>query len=105
MQRKTCRELGPAAGGIVACVDLTSVQFHEIANERQPNAKSTRRPGWRRVFLGEAIEDARQESRVDARAAVRHSQNSFALDPLNGDTDGAATRRELHRIGEQVPDD
>jgi hypothetical protein len=105
IQRKPRRELRPAAAGVVARADLTAMQLHQIPDEREADSESACRAGRPRVFLGEAIEDARQECRVDAGAAVRDSQDGFTLHLFHGHTNRTTDGGELHRVREQVPDD
>ena len=57
------------------------------------------------VGLAEALEDMRQEfgGQPDARVADRDFD--ARVDPLEAQLNLPVLRRELHRVGEQVPDD
>ena len=67
------------------------------------------RPPCRRVVRGvglaEAVEDVRQEFGLDAHAGVDDADLDVRVDPLQQHLHLAALGRELHGVGEQVPDD
>src|SRR6185503_14066597 len=85
--------------------DRSTVKLDEVTHDRQPEAEPAiwpRRPG---LGLAEALEDVRQEGSLDADAGVGDEEidGAVALDPAQSHRHHAAARRELDRVGEQVP--
>ena len=84
LQGESRGEHRPVAAVAVARANLAAVELDEIADERQAHAEPAGGAGRRRVLLREPIEDARQEFRIDARAAVRHGQHGGIAGLLEG---------------------
>ena len=59
----------------------------------------------RRLALAEAVEHERQQVRPNALAGVRDGDPRHRVGPLQPDVHTTAHRRELDRVGEEVPDD
>ena len=86
-----------------AC-DLPAVPLDELARERQADSEAGRDPRRRRVGLRESFEDVRQELGIDAGTGVAH-RDARQVVRFHDDVDRAVSRRELDRVGQQVPHD
>src|SRR5262249_12343700 len=73
--------------------------------ESQAEAEAAVPSSARRVGLAEAVKDVWQEIRADAFARVAHGDANVWVHALQLRFDATALRRELDRVGEQVPDD
>jgi hypothetical protein len=80
------------------------VQLDQVAHDREPETEAAVGAGGRRVGLPEALEDVRQEGGIDATAAVRDPDLRVRVHPIDTDDDPPVPRRQLHGVGEQVPD-
>ena len=77
-----------------------------VPDERQPDAEAAGGACRRRVRLREAVEDARQEVRIDpGRCRVRPSAAPRCPRSRPTASTAAAARRELDRVREQMPGD
>jgi hypothetical protein len=85
-------------------LDAPAVQLDEVAHDRQSESKSAVTPRRRAVGLTEALEHVRQELRLDPEAGVGHAQLQMRGGTRERDADPAVGRRELHGVGEQIPD-
>ena len=74
-------------------------------NERQPQPQPAVTPRAGRVGLPEAVEDERQELRLDALAGVADRDADMIGGALHPQLDAPAFGRELDRVREQVPHD
>ena len=57
-----------------------------------------------RIALREAVEDERQQFRRDTLAGVGDRDDRARADAGDAERDAAAGRRELDRVGDQIPD-
>src|SRR6185503_2102356 len=83
---------------VTVCGHGTAMQLDDVAHDREPEAEPTfaaRRGGIR---LAEAIEDERQERRIDSLPAVGKFDHGVAVAALGADLDPAALGGELHRV-------
>ena len=62
-------------------------------------------PGAGRVRLAEAVEDVGQEILADALPGIPHSDLDVGIISLQRYLDPSSAGRELHRIGNNVPND
>src|SRR5262245_39066601 len=69
----------------------------------QSQASVSTRPGT--VFLAEAVEDMRQEIRIDPFSRVADGEVSFPVLAFQKNFDSASVARELDRIRKQIPYD
>ncbi len=98
------RECRAFAGAIAGGADRASVQLNQMFADRQSESQSRVLPRDGRVGLAEAVEDKRQKGLIDAHAVVADADFGMLLDVLDLDLDSAALRRELHGVGQQIPD-
>jgi hypothetical protein len=70
-----------------------------------PQAEPAMAPRDGPIGLAETVEYERQELRRDALAGVVHRDLDLVPVACHGDAHAAALGRELHCIGQQVPDD
>ncbi len=91
----------------LGAVDLNraALQLDEFLHERKADADALAGPAG--ITLIEAVEDVRELIARDAGARVRDNDFGRILrdGAADADGDGAAARRELERVGEQVVDD
>ena len=71
----------------------------------RPRPRPPNSPRRRAVLLREAIEDVRQELRLDSAALVAHAHRRAAVDRRQGDRHAPALRAELDGVGQEVRDD
>ena len=76
-----------------------------MLHERQSEPEPAVGPRAGAVALPEALEDVRHELGVDADAGVGDHDLGPSRHAAQADADLARRRRELDRIGDQVPDD
>ncbi len=81
------------------------MQLREALHDRQAQPEAAVAARGRGVFLPEAFEHEGQERRRDADARVLDDDLGVRVHPLQRHAHLAARRRELHRVGEQVPQD
>src|SRR6185436_18368886 len=74
----------------------------EALDQRKPDGQSAARACTGLVALDERLEQARMQVRRDSRPVVGDAQEDFVSLRSDDDADGAAARRELERIVEQV---
>ena len=80
------------------------MQLDEVPDEREPETKARELPVDALIVLAEPLEQIRKEVGRDAGAGVadRDVDDPRVLPEPHGDP--APLRRELHRVGEQVPE-
>ena len=79
------------------------MRFDELFDDRQSQAEAVVHPRRRGVGLAERLEDRRQEVARDARTRVGDDNLARVAAAADADVDGAALRRELDGVGQQVP--
>ena len=95
-----------AADALAVGAHLAAVQERDVAHQREADAQAARAARRRGVGLGEAVEHVRQELRRDADAVVLAPGAARARACFSSETAiGAALRRELDRVREQVGDE
>src|SRR5207237_4337355 len=72
--RQVDREGRAAARPGAVGAHLAAVQQRDVAHEREADAQAARAPRRRSIGLAEAVEDVRQEFRLEADAVVLHLQ-------------------------------
>ena len=82
-----------------------AVQLDQLLDDRQAQPQPAVAAGRRGVGLAEPLEDVRQELGPDAHAGVDDGDLDVRVDPLQEHLDAAPLGRELHGVGQQVPDD
>ena len=80
------------------------MDLYEVADYGQTKAETAMGAGCRDVGLPKAFEHIRKELRTDALTSVCHDDLNARLEPLRSDFDASARRRELDRIGQEIPD-
>src|SRR5262245_22788581 len=85
-------------------LDRSAMQLDQVFDESKAEAEAAVPSGARRVGLSEAVKDIRQEITADAFARVAHGDANVRVYALQERFDAASLRRELDRVGEQVPD-
>ena len=85
--------------------DAAAVHLDELLDDGEPQAQAAVPPRRAGVGLAEAVEDVREELGLDAHAGVDDADLDVRVDPLQEHLHLAALGRELHGVGEQVPDD
>ena len=80
------------------------MQLDQVFDERQTKAEATVPSGARCVGLSEAVKDIGQEIRADSFACIAYSDANVWIHTLQARFDLASLRRELDRVGKQVPD-
>ena len=78
------------------------MRLDQAPRDEQAEAEAADRARDRAVSLTETLEDVRQEAGIDAAAGIPHADVDRTIGSLDGHGDGAARRRELHRVSEQV---
>src|SRR5262249_26986862 len=86
-------------------INRPAMQLDQVFDESQAEAEAAVPSSARRVGLAEAVKDVWQEIRADAFARVAHGDANVWVHALQLRFDATALRRELDRVGEQVPDD
>src|ERR1044072_165694 len=76
-----------------------------MANDREAQTKSTKTPRCGTIRLAKTIEHARQKLRIDALARIAHGDRRVRVVLFDADLNFAAVRRELHSVGQEIPDD
>src|SRR5688500_14978864 len=76
-----------------------------MPNDGEPDPETAVGPGRRAVRLLEPVEDRREEPRGDALPAVGDADLEVRPQPGEAYGDASARRRELDRVGDQVPHD
>jgi len=99
-RQNECRTLVDARA---ADFDVASMELNEIVNNRETEPEPPMPARRRAVRLPEPIEYVRQEPGIEADAGVRHLDPNALVDLIGADRDAAATRRELDRIGQEIP--
>lgn len=94
----------PAAGARpgARCGNVSTMQGHDGPDQRQADAEPALRPVGRARGLREQVEYLRQQIRVDADAIVFDIDDETIARSVHGQRDGAAFRRVLGRVVEQV---
>ena len=85
--------------------DGTAVHLDDVPHDREPQTEPAGLAGGPSLALPEALEDIRQEVRTDADTGIADDDFDVRVHPLQSHVDATALRRELHRIGQQVPHD
>src|SRR5262245_26020699 len=78
------------------------MRLDQLAHDREPHAETAVASIEPALALDEQIENARQELGRDADAAVLHAQHRLIAFGLDLHDDGAARRRVLQRIRQEV---
>src|SRR5204862_5483811 len=86
-------------------LDFSMMQLNQMPHDGQPQSESALRARSRTVGLTETIENVREELRSNADARVGYVDSYLRIPAFGGDFDLSAFRRELDRIGKQVPED
>ena len=86
-------------------MDRAAVHLDDVTHDRQAQAEASGLARHAALGLAEPIEHKRQEVVADPDAGVADHDFDVRIDPLEPELDATALRRELHRIGQQVPDD
>jgi hypothetical protein len=80
------------------------VHLHEVADDRETDAEPAVRPFRARRLLPEAVEHEGHELRVHPAAGVAHGHDDVPVLASETHPDGAAARRELHGVVQEVPE-
>src|ERR1700677_3314365 len=83
----------------------TAVQFHELLADRQPQPEATKGPRGRGIFLRESIKNVRKVIGRNPNAGIADAQFQMRIHALEQHLYLASLRRELDRVGQQVPYD
>src|SRR5262249_29380705 len=86
-------------------LDRPAMQLDQVFDESQAEAEAAVPSGARRVGLVEAFKDIGHEITADAFARVAHADANVWVHALQPHFDATSLRRELDRVGEEVPDD
>src|SRR5437867_1116729 len=85
------------------CADGATMQLNEVLHDRQPQAKTAVASRRAAVRLSKAIENVGQKLRSDSLTAVSNDHAHVIPCVLQRHVNNAARRRELDRIGQQIP--
>src|SRR5438445_9336275 len=102
IEREADDERGALALPFALRLDGAAVQLDEVARDREAETEPAVRARERGIGLAEFVEHVREKARRNADAGVRDSQLRVARDGARVDPHGAAARRELDRIRQQV---
>src|SRR5260370_8834990 len=80
------------------------MQFNQMSDNCQPQAKSPMHTRLTAVSLAETIKDERKKSGVDALTSIAHRNFYISIQTRESHHDAAGGGGELDRIDEQVPD-
>jgi len=84
--------------------DGAAVQLREVMDDRQSESEASEAAGRTVIRLAEAIEDMRQEPRVDADAVVAHPDLDRVARLHDRHAHFAARAAELHGVRQEVSD-
>src|SRR6185503_13072711 len=104
-KRQAHREGGTMAETTAVRFDRSAMQLDQVSDDGEPQPEPTFGARARRIRLTKALEDVRQERRIDAATAVAHADLRLRLRGLDPHLDAAVLGREFDRVGKQVPDD
>src|SRR5690242_18553384 len=82
-----------------------TVQLNQMTHNRQPESHAAMLPARLLIRLPEAIENVWQKVGCNALAGIADHDLEMRVHSLRTNLDPPAARRELDRIGQQVPDD
>src|SRR4051795_11260980 len=83
--------------------DVAVVEVDDVAGDRETESEAAAFGGG--VGLAEALENVREERRLDPFAFVVNADLEFVIDALEAQVDLLAGRRELDRIRQDVAND
>jgi hypothetical protein len=86
------------------CGNRAAVHLDHVTDDSQTEAQSAVLACRRTVSLPESIEDIRDELRLNAHAGIRDGNFDVAFGPAQPGFDAPSLARELHCVGQQVPD-
>src|ERR1043165_2721057 len=104
-QRKRRRKCCAFANAVAVCGNSPAVKLNQMAHDRQAQTKTTKTPGRRTVRLTKTIEYAREKLRSDSLARITDRYRRVRIVLRDADVNLAVVWRELHRVGQEVPDD
>jgi hypothetical protein len=76
-----------------------------VTHDRKPQTEAAGLPGCPDLGLPKPLENIRQEVRADTHTGIADDDLDVRIHSFQPHLDATALRRELHRIGQQVPDD
>src|SRR5438445_782627 len=97
-------EDGSAALARALGIDVPAVQLDDVTHNGEAEPEAAVSAADRCLALTEAIEDERKELAANALARVADGDPRHRGATFEPDIDAAARRRELDRVGEEVPD-
>src|SRR5262249_61420544 len=98
-------EGGPAPRAGAAGGALPAVQLDQVAHNRQSQSQTALLSRGRALGLTETVKDVREKIRTDALTGVAHGDFDLRLALSQLHLHAPASRCELDRVREQVPDD
>src|SRR5262245_1346864 len=104
-RRETYGEHAALAKAGAGRIDATAVELDETAHEAQADAQPAGGSIEIALALHEQLEHGRQQLRRDTGALVGDAQNRLVALAAHAHPDGAAARRELQRVRQEVHDD
>ena len=85
-------------------MDGAAVELDDVADDREAQPEPAVRPRGHALGLTESVEHVGKELGGDALPRVGHADLRLALHARQPHHDATAGRRELHGVGEEIPD-
>src|SRR6185312_7249324 len=103
--RQTHDEARAGALALALRLDRPGVQLHQVMDDRESQSEAAVAPPDRAVLLAEALEDVRQELRLDPLARVGDGDLQVLAAHRELHVDAPAGSRELDGVGKKVAED